>query len=686
MHTRQLTKYLLLSTGAWIKSPCAEISWDNQGPNSSWSTAANWSSDVLPAGGDTILFTETSTIPALISVNTSYPDTGSALNLYFSAGHDMTLRGTTGAEFYVNSITVADAYCYTLDMSVNGRQAASGTMPATQAIWDVAEGGTLLIKNAFGTKLGASGYFTKVGTGTLRLGEAILGNLAKQSLQLRALEGTTELGYLFGNSLNGIAEIAEGATVRVNGYNPYTLTLPFDAAAYPGGIEQLAGILDLGGNDFCLRSLSGTATGQVIGGVATDHRMLTIGVGGVANAPTELDGDFAGVIGDSGEWKLGLTVNGARPGFTQRLSGMNTYTGGTFVRGGRLELAHATATLAAEGQLVVNGGSIDLGANQQTVAAVTLNAGAITGTSGTLTVASLLVENESDVLIGVNIVSTGGFIKRGTGTLCIHGSVNFLEGTAIESGIVTCDGQTFSGPIQISGSSSLIGGIYTGEIFAQNTGQLSGTITSTGSLSAMGAHLELNNLVVEGVLNSINSQFTGSAISIQGNHVIMDWFGVCRFTGGVNYGRGSCVDWYVSGDPTFGYVDGTTSEERGNFFGAIDVAGSGLNIEDGAVLRLHFNGMNDHTFWMDAHAFKIAGLFAGSSITGLFDLEADVSSIAGTWEQHVVSGDGLYLTWMPSPVAVPEPSTYGLCVAALAWAIGCRRRAAYAEKKDGTLR
>ena len=178
MHTRQLTKYLLLSTGAWIKSPCAEISWDNQGPNSSWSTAANWSSDVLPAGGDTILFTETSTIPALISVNTSYPDTGSALNLYFSAGHDMTLRGTTGAEFYVNSITIADAHCYTLDISVNGRQAASGTMPMSQAVWDVAEGGTLLIKNAFGTKLGASGSFTKVGTGTLRLGEAIVGNLA----------------------------------------------------------------------------------------------------------------------------------------------------------------------------------------------------------------------------------------------------------------------------------------------------------------------------------------------------------------------------------------------------------------------------------------------------------------------------------------------------------------------------
>ncbi len=686
MHSRQLAKSLLLLISPCIKSPCAEISWDNQGQNSSWSTAANWSSDVLPAGGDTVYFSETNTIPALISVNTSYPDTGSALNLYFSAGHDMTLRGTTGAEFYVNSITVADAHCYTLDISVNGRQAASGTMPMSQAVWDVAEGGTLLIKNAFGTKLGASGYFTKVGTGTLRLGEAIVGNLAKQSLQLRALEGTTELGYLFGNSLNGIAEIAEGATVRANGYNPYTITLPFDYVAYHGGLQGLAGVFDLGGNDFCLRSLSGTATGQVIGGVATDHRMLTIGVGGVANAPTEFDGDFAGVISDPEGWKLGLTVNGARPGFTQRLSGMNTYTGGTFVRGGRLELANATATLATEGQLVVSGGSVDLGANQQTVAAVTLNAGAITGTSGTLTVASLLVENEADVLIGVNMLSDGGFTKRGTGSLHIHGSVSFLEGTVIEGGMVACDGKTFAGPIQIRGDSSLVGGIYTGEIFAQNTGQLSGTITSTGSLSAMGAHLELNNLVVEGVLSAINTQFAGSAISIQGNHVIMDWFGVCEFTGGVNYGRESHVDWYVSGDPTSGYVDGTTAGERGNLFGAIDVAGLGLNIEDGATLQVHFNGACDSAFWMDAHAFKIAGLFAGSSITGLFNLEADVSSIAGTWEQQVVAGDGLYLTWMPSPVAVPEPSTYGLCIAALAWAIGCRRRTANAEKKYGTLR
>ena len=598
----------------------------------------------------------------------------------------MTLRGTTGTEFYVNSITIADAYCYTLDMSVNGRQTASGTMPMGQAIWDVAEGGTLLIKNAFGTKLGASGYFTKVGTGTLRLGEAIVGNLAKQSLQLRALEGTTELGYLFGNSLNGIVEIAEGATVRVNGYNPYTLTLPFDSAAYHGGIEQLAGTFDLGGNDFCLRSLSGTATGHVIAGLATEHRMLTIGVGGIANAPTEFDGDFAGVIRDPEGWKLGLTVNGARPGFTQRLSGMNTYTGGTFVRGGRLELAHATSTLAAEGQLVVNGGSVDLGANQQTVAAVTLNAGEITGTSGTLTVASLLVENETVVLIGVNIVSTGGFIKRGTGALQILGTVDFLEGTVIDGGIVASEGQTFAGPIQISGNSSLVGGVYTGEIYAQNTGQLSGTITSSGGLFTMGARLELNNLVIEGVLSAINTQFSGNAISIQGSHVLMDWFGVNQFSGGANYGRAAHVDWYVNGDPTSGYIDGTTSDERGNLFGAIDVGGSGLNIEDGAVLRVHFNGTNDRAFWMDAHAFKIAGLFAEGSITGLFNLEADTSSIAGTWEQQVISGDGLYLMWTPSPAAVPEPSTYGLCVAALAWAIGCRRRAAYAEQKDGALR
>jgi autotransporter-associated beta strand protein len=682
MHSRHLAKSLLLLIGPWIKSPGAEINWDNQGGSTSWSSVTNWSSDVLPTGGDTVYFLEANTIPALISVNTSYPDTGSALNLYFSAGHDVTLRGTTNTEFYVNSITVADANCYTLDISAIGRQAASGTMPMTQAIWNITEGGTLFIKSAFGTKVGASGYFTKIGSGTLRLGEAIVGNLAKQSLQLRALEGTTELGYLYGNSLNGIAEIAEGATVRVNGYNPYTITLPFDSVAYHGGLQGLAGIFDLGGNDFCLRSLSGTATGQVIGGTATDHRKLTIGMGGIINAPMELDGDFAGVITDPEGWKLSLTVNGARPGFTQRLSGMNTYTGGTFVRGGRLELANATATLAAEGALVVNGGTVDIGANSQTVAAVTLNAGAITGTSGVLTAASLLVENESSVVLGVNTMSAGGFVKRGTGTLHIQGSVNFSEGTIIESGTVACEGQSFAGPIQISGNSSLTGGIYTGEIYAQNTGQLSGTITSSGGLFTMGAHLELNNLVIEGSLSAINTQFTGNAISIQGNHTMMDWFGVTGFSGSVNYGRTAHVDWYVSGDPTYGYIDGTTIAERGNFFGAMDVGS--LYIGDGATLSVHFNGMNDSAFWMDAHAFKIAGLFTGGSITGIFALEADASSIAGTWEQQVVAGDGLYLMWTPYPVAVPEPSTYGLCVGALALAIGCRRRAAYAEKKDGT--
>jgi hypothetical protein len=234
----------------------------------------------------------------------------------------------------------------------------------------------------------------------------------------------------------------------------------------------------------------------------------------------------------------------------------------------------------------------------------------------------------------------------------------------------------------MSGESSLTGGIYASDVYAQNTGALAGRITSNGALYAYNAHLVADGLIIEGLLSSMHTQFAGGVVSIEGSHSMIDWFGISSFEGGLRYGRTSRVEWYVSGEPAYGYVDGTTLEERGNVFGAIDVGGLGLTIEEGSVLSVHFNGTNDSAFWLDAHAFKIAGLYADSSITGLFNLESDVSTITGNWEQQVLAGDGLYLMWTPSPIAVPEPSTYGLCVGILALAIGCRRRAGASGKRE----
>ena len=84
------------------------------------------------------------------------------------------------------------------------------------------------------------------------------------------------------------------------------------------------------------------------------------------------------VIGGTG--KLNKTGAG-----TMVLGGNNTFSGGTDVSAGTLQI-NASERLANTGTLSVSGGTFDLQTFGETVGAVTLTSGSITGTgAGTLT-------------------------------------------------------------------------------------------------------------------------------------------------------------------------------------------------------------------------------------------------------------------------------------------------------------
>ncbi len=666
-----------LLVAAHIHLAAADLQWDGGASSALWGDAANWSGDLLPVGGDTIWFTDGTVTPTTLTLNRSYPDGGAPVDLVFALGHDLRINAAPGCELYLGDVTVLDAQTYTLRVPRNLTQLASGTMPAAGATWDIVAGGTLVVLDDLGSKALASGVWTKTGGGTLRLGDGVLGTLAQPLTQLRVHAGLVELNYILAPSTNGIVGIAEGATVRTLCYNPDTTLLLSGKAVYAAGVTGVAGTFDLNGFDQRWRALSGTATGRVLGNSGLDPATLTLGVGDLSpSIAREADGDFAGKLEDGSTGRLRLVVHGGRVGYTQILSGQNTFTGGTVVRGGRLVLAHATDTLSDVGSLEVDGGTVDLGGNSESIGALTLRAGDILGAGGTLRVSALTVDNAAGTSIGPQLLVDGPATKRGSGTLTLQADATFGQGLTIEGGAVLADGRTLTGDIILQGTELSVGD-HIGSIHCTGVTTLTGRVGVGGGLSAHGADMLTTGLTVAGSLLALDTRFAGGSVTIEGTHQLVSWFGVNAFESGLTYGAGSVLEWWVGDDVALGYLDGTSAEERGRIFGAIEVGGAGLVITPGSRLHILAPNTLSDDFWLNPRTFRLASLMEGASITGAFLLSAPDGSEAAGWSSTNES-DGIYLHWAgmtaATPAPVPEASAVPLAGAMAILTAWIRRR------------
>src|SRR6185436_19148317 len=115
---------------------------------------------------------------------------------------------------------------------------------------------------------------------------------------------------------------------------------------------------------------------------------------------------------------------------TVTLSGTNTYTGGTTIVAGTLTLG-ADGVLPNSGVVNVNGGTLDVNTRADTVGAMILTSGSITGTisgpNGVLFSSSFAVESGSiSAELRENVTSTN-LIKSTSGTVTLSGA-NFYTG------------------------------------------------------------------------------------------------------------------------------------------------------------------------------------------------------------------------------------------------------------------
>ncbi len=355
--------------------------------------------------------------------------------------------------------------------------------------------------------------------------------------------------------------VIDGGVIRLNnaGRLPDASNVFVNVATLGGG--GTAQGLQLNNINDAINGLNGT--GEVDLGSGT----LTVGSAGAG-------GSFTGFIEGTG----GFVKTGAG---TQILGGNNTYSGGTTINGGVLQIAANNNLGNVSGGLSFNGGTLRTTASFSTARATTLNAG-----GGTFDTADATTLTHTGQISGV-----GGLGKNGPGTLLLSivniygGATTVSDGTLritaserlpnttsvtvnspgvfdLNNNNETIDGLSGSGAVQI-GTAQLTVGISDG------SGNFSGVISGSGDFQKEGAGTQ-----------TLSGQHTYSgATVVNGGQLILHGGGsIDQATLSVGFNNGSDGTTTVSGA-------GTTWDLAGNLL--VGVEGDGrLNIDDTAIVTV----------------------------------------------------------------------------------------------------
>lgn len=398
---------------------------------------------------------------------------------------------------------------------------------------------------------------------------------------------------------------------------------------------------------------------------------------------------------------------------TWLLSGNNTFATAVSVSAGTLMVGHASALgTAALGTTVLAGGVLDLNGFALGAEALSLSGsgissgGALINSSGNAASLSGAVTLAAAAAIGGtgNLTLSGGIsgtglalTKIGAGTLTLsaansHGDTTVAAGTLALSG----SGTLGTGTTTVTGGTLDLGGLASSVSIVLNGGSLAGAGAYAGSLAvsgnsaisgAIGGTFASGTTGTEVITVSAGTSFTGTLkgvgtlsgdVSLATNsiHAPGNSPGLQTVTGDLTYANQSTVQWELFANSEAG---------RGTSFDGIDVGGD-LTLgtaPNGVSLSLVFNGSVDwaDAFWAANRSwllYDVAGTTTGFSnlqITSSFldasgDLLSTVRSNASFGLQQV--GSDIRITYS----AIPEPSTYGLALGALALAsVALRRRA-----------
>ncbi|NBV35288.1 MAG: autotransporter domain-containing protein, partial [Proteobacteria bacterium] len=412
----------------------------------------------------------------------------------------------------------------------------------------LAGSGITLTKNTVGSVLlsAANTYTgtTTVGAGTLSLGvdnalalgtsvvvsggELALGtttqSVAALTLNGGLLSGGTLTGTSYAVNAGTISAVLAGGSIVLTKNEGGTVLLT-GANTYGGGTVVNAGTLFLGGDERLLASGALTQNGgvfnlggftQTLGAVALTAGTITSGTLSGASYSV-LSGDISANLAGSGA--LTKTSTGL-----VTLTGANSYSGGTSVNAGTLALG-VNNTLLSSGAVTVNGGELALGITSQTVGALSLTGGVISG--GTLSGTSYTVVNGtiSSILTGAGIVLT----KNDSGTVLLSGVNTYGGGTVVNAGTLLLGGNE---RLLSAGSVELNGGVFNlgGNVQTTATVTLNGGAITNGTLSGGSYAVRLGD---------ISAKLIGSGALTKTSPGLVTLSGLNSYSGGTTVTAGT---------------------------------------------------------------------------------------------------------------------------------------------------
>lgn len=244
--------------------------------------------------------------------------------------------------------------------------------------------------------------------------------------------GSTTLQIRGANTYTGDTRVLRGILLMGLGNNrlPTTTTLILgDPTANTNGVFQM-------------NSRSQQVAGLTTAGTSTGNRVINSSTG-ISTFTVNNSSDFAfnGTLGGTGanDNNFNFTKSGAG---RLVLNNVNTLTGTTTISGGTLELGHTTNTLPNAGLVNVNGGTLDIADKTDSIGALTITSGFVTGSTGVLSAPSCAGKagTVTAILAGTSNLSgtnTTWLTKDTAGTLELAAANTFTGNISVTAGRLT---------------------------------------------------------------------------------------------------------------------------------------------------------------------------------------------------------------------------------------------------------